>query len=50
MYQVALLAMGPRLAERIVQTIGFHRMEISLLDSAVGRIGQSLDHSSISYI
>ena len=35
MYQVALSAMDPRLAVQIVQTIGFHKMEIGSLDAAV---------------
>ena len=34
MYQVALSAMGPILGVRVVQTIGFHKMEISPLDAA----------------
>ena len=33
MYQVALLAMGPILGVRVVQTIGFDKMEISSLDA-----------------
>ena len=31
MYQVALWAMGPIFGVRVVQTIGFHKMEISPL-------------------
>ena len=34
MYQVALWAMGPILDVRVVQTIGFHKMEISPVDAA----------------
>ena len=35
MYELALWAMGPILDVRVVQTIGFHKMEINPLD-AVG--------------
>ena len=34
MYQVDLSAMGPILGAQVVQTIRFHKMEISLLDAA----------------
>ena len=34
MYQVALSAMGPILGVQVVQIIGFHKMEIILLDAA----------------
>ena len=33
MYQVALLAMSPILGGRVVQTIGFDKMEISPVDA-----------------
>ena len=33
MYQVVLLAMGPILGGRVVQTIGFDKMELSPLDA-----------------
>ena len=34
MYQVALGDMGPILGVPVVQTIGFHKMEISPVDAA----------------
>ena len=34
MYQVALWAMGPILGVLVVQTIGFHKMEISPADAS----------------
>ena len=34
MYQIALWAMGPRLAVQIVETSSFQEMEISILDAA----------------
>ena len=34
MYQVAIWAMGPILGVRVVQTMGFIKKEISLVDAA----------------
>ena len=34
MYQLALWAMGPILGVQVVQTIGFHKIEINFLDAA----------------
>ena len=50
MYQVALGAMGPILGVRIVQALGFHKMEISFMDATGYLVNQSLEICAFSNV